>query len=292
VIHTFVEKEEDLYIFRNSKYVQSKIGNAFSQVKSFLLQNKIVCFSGTPCQVEGLFRYLRKDYENLVLIDVVCRAIPSPKVWNKYLEMQKEKYGNDITNLKFRDKSCYGYKYSQMSLYKQNKIYYHQGVESDMMLRAFFSNICDRPSCYNCSFKKRYRVSDFTLWDCFEPEAFCVGMDDDKGTTSVLIQSAKGISIFDQIKDSFNYVGVNPERLTSKAKEMLHSVPANPKRAAFFEDLNNMQTNELVKKYFSFTYKTRIEKFARLLSYKLGIYKPMKKIFKLIFKNIGINRMK
>lgn len=91
VIHTYVEKEQDLYKFRNSKYVQSSVGKSFEQVKHFLLEDRWVCFSGTPCQIEGLNKYLGKKYDKLVLVDVVCHGIPSPLVWKKYLEVQKEK---------------------------------------------------------------------------------------------------------------------------------------------------------------------------------------------------------
>jgi coenzyme F420-reducing hydrogenase beta subunit len=282
IIHTFIEKEEDLYLFRNSKYVQSKTGKTFSDVKSFLQQNRLVCFSGTPCQIEGLFHYLgKKNDENLILVDVVCHAVPSPKVWEKYLEIQRTKYEDGITDIRFRDK-YYGYKYSNMAIYKYHKICYHLGIESDMMLRAFFSNICDRPSCYECSFKKRYRVSDFTLWDCFEPEEFSTALDA-KGTTRVLIQSFKGKQLFDQIKDFFAYVEIDPEQLVTKSREMFFSVPVHPKKEQFFKDLNTMQTEEFYKKWFSITFKIRCERFVRLLSYKLGIYTKVKRFAKLLF---------
>jgi coenzyme F420-reducing hydrogenase beta subunit len=280
VAHIFVEKVEDLYLFRNSKYVQSRIGETFLQVKSFLLQNRLVCFSGTPCQIEGLFHYLKKDYENLILVDVVCHAVPSPKVWNTYLSIQEKKYGNNITNIRFRDK-CYGYKYSNMSIYDNHGICYHSGIESDMMLRAFFSNICDRPSCYECSFKKRYRVSDFTIWDCFEPKRFHSVLDA-KGTTRVLIQTPKGEHFFEQIKDTFTCIEIDPEQLVKNSREMFYSVSINPKREQFFKDLNYMQTEKFIEKYFSINFAINLEKIIRILSYKLGIYSNIKKLAKLL----------
>jgi coenzyme F420-reducing hydrogenase beta subunit len=280
VAHTYIEKEKDLHSFRNSKYVQSKIGDAFSQVKTFLQQDKLVCFSGTPCQVEGLVRYLRKSYANLVLIDVVCHAVPSPKVWDTYRAIQRNKYGNEITNIRFRDK-YYGYKYSNMAIYKNNNVCYHLGIESDMMLRAFFGNICDRPSCHACSFKKRYRVSDFTIWDCFEPEAFCDSLDA-KGTTRVLIQTPKGDELFEQIKDSFTCIEVDADRLVQNSREMFFSVAMHPKREQFFKDLNNLKIEEFYKKYFKITLKIHVERFIRLISYKMGIYTKVKKVAKLL----------
>ena len=192
VIHSYVESEKELFKFRNSKYVQSDTKNTFSEAKDFLDEGRWVCFSGTPCQIEGLRTFLKKDYEKLVLVDVVCHAVPSPFVWNKYKDYIRSKY-KDVMNIRFRDK-YYGYRYSTMSVYckNQEKPVYHEGIDTDFMLRAFFSDICDRPSCYECSFKKRYHVSDFTIWDCFIVSDLAKTLDDDKGTTRVLIQSPRG----------------------------------------------------------------------------------------------------
>ena len=84
-------------------------------VKSFLEQGKTVCFSGTPCQIEGLKCYLKKDYENLITVDVVCRAVPSPLIFRKYVEFQEQKLADKIKTVRFRDK-YYGYKYSTMNI--------------------------------------------------------------------------------------------------------------------------------------------------------------------------------
>ena len=139
VIHTFVERLEDLKKFRNSKYVQSNLKNTYSEVKQFLDENRLVCYSGTPCQIEGLKRFLKKDYDNLFLIDVVCRAVPSPKVLRTYLKYISKKYLKDenINGVSFRNKEKYGYKYTQMKVISDNNVY-EEGVETDPYLRAFF----------------------------------------------------------------------------------------------------------------------------------------------------------
>ena len=123
--------------------------------------------------------------------EVVCHGIPSPLIWNKYLEYQEQSFPNP-DNIRFRDK-FYGYKYSTMSIIRNGKNVYHAGSQLDPMLRAFFSDACDRPSCYECPFKKRYRVGDFTIWDCFSVYDFDKKMDDDKGTTRVLCHSQKDV---------------------------------------------------------------------------------------------------
>lgn len=276
VKHIYVETEKDLRKFRNSKYVQSEIGDAFNMAKHFLTNNRIVCFSGTPCQIEGLKCYLGKEYDNLVTVDVVCRAVPSPLLWKKYFNMKKVEMETDITKVMFRDK-YYGYKYSTMTICS-SKNEYHSGVESDQWLRAFFSGICNRPSCHQCKFKKRYRVSDFTIWDCFTVDAFNKEMDDDKGTTRMLIQSEKGGEILDLIGNEIVCFSIDADKAVEGVKEMFFSTTVNPRREQFVADMQSMDGRELFNKYFPETFRVKAERFARYTSYRLGIYKPMKNI--------------
>lgn len=279
VYHTYVEKEEELKKFRNSKYVQSIIGSSYKEAKTFLEKGRTVCFSGTPCQIEGLISYLGKDYDNLITVDVVCHGVPSPLVWRKYLDVQQKKYGKDIKNILFRDKH-YGYKYSTMTIKNSSdKDIYNMGVESDIMLRAFFSEICERPICHNCMFKKRYRISDFTIWDCFSVSNFNKEMDDDKGTTKMLIHTIKGREVFENIKNDMKYMKIEAEKLVDGVKEMVSSVKANPLRSQFMNDINYITSKELFAKYFPDNIKVKIERNIRIITNKLGIYNFAKRIY-------------
>lgn len=285
VIHTGIDRKEDLYKFRNSKYVQSEIGNCYKEVKDNLNWGKIVCFSGTACQIEGLKSFLKKDYENLILVDVVCRAVPSPLIWKKYLNMQKKRY-KDIKKIMFRDK-YYGYKYSNLSIYNKDnnkKQEYHQGVETDPYLRAFFSNICDRPSCHKCSFRKRYRVSDITIWDCFNVEDFNKKFNDDKGTTRVLVHTEKGKNIIEALSDKNNVFEIEVEKAIKNVNEIYNTVKVNPRRKQFFEDAQKLEDEELFHKYFPNNFKSKLERFGRKTLIKIGLYKPILKLGKLIRK--------
>lgn len=285
VIHKGIDKKEELYKFRNSKYVQSNPQSTFKEVKSFLNEGRVVCYSGTSCEIEGLKKYLQKEYDNLILVDVVCRAVPSPLVWKKYLNLRRKKYKN-IKYIMFRDK-YYGYKYSNLSIYnKENnkKNEYHSGVESDPYLRAFFSNICDRPSCYDCKFKKDNRESDITIWDCFEVEKYDKSFDDDKGTSRVMTNSNKGLKIIQELSKYNNCKKIEFEKATKDFFAMYQPVKSNPKREQFFVDLNVMEEKDLFNKYFPDTYKVKIERNARKFLLKTGIYKPLLNIGKKIRK--------
>ncbi|MBO7125095.1 MAG: Coenzyme F420 hydrogenase/dehydrogenase, beta subunit C-terminal domain [Bacteroidales bacterium] len=279
VVHQAVDCLENLSIFRNSKYSQSEIGDCYSKVLQYLKDGRLVLFSGTPCQIEGLRCYLRgKDYDNLILQDLVCHAIPSPAIFRTYISAQSQLLGGEFKNVLFRDK-FYGYHYSSFSIYNKEKNRdYHKGVDTNAYLRAFFDNLSDRPSCYDCRFKKRYRKSDITLWDCFPIEQFTDKLDG-KGTTRVLVHTKKGVEIINDAMKDLNVVSVNPDLLTDGVREMFKSVPYNPKRAQFFDDFKKMDSVAFFKKWFPITLKVRLNSFVRLTCHRLGIYTLAKRLF-------------
>ena len=284
VVHTYVESKEELAKFRGSKYVQSYLGDTFLKVKEFLNNDRMVCFSGTPCQIEGLKNFLQKNYDNLITVDVMCHAAPSPLVWDKYLKYQRAKLqGNKIEKVLFRDKSKYGYKYPTMTI-KTDKETYARGVESDPYLRAFFGDLSDRPSCYDCKVKKQHHVSDFTIWDCFTPESFNKDLDDDKGTSRILVNTDKGRQVFENIKDNFKYTKVETDALVRNVKEMLHSVEMNPSRKEFYKELNELEEKEFFKKWFPDSIRVKLERAARTTMAKTGIYKSVKNVAKKILR--------
>ena len=277
--HIYIEKEAELSRFRNSKYVQSCVENTYKEAKIFLNQGRSVCFSGTPCQIEGLKNFLGKEFENLITVDVVCRAVPSPMIFRKYLEYQEKALADKIRTIRFRDK-YYGYKYSTMNVITdQNHGNYHKGIESDPWLRAFFSNICDRPSCHSCHFRKQYRVSDFTIWDCFHAGRFSRMLDNDKGATRVLVHTEKAKMIFDKIKSEVVFTETTSKDLVAGVKEMRQSVMPNDKRALFFQDALKMDGVQLFGKYFPDTFCVKVKHFVRMMCYRLGIYSVAKKLY-------------
>ena len=135
VRHIAVSTKDELAKFRNSKYVQSEIGECYKLTKKYLTNGKMVCFSGTPCQINGLYKFLGRDYNNLITVDVVCKSVPSPLVFQKYVEYKKQQEG-EITDIVFRDKKR-GFLYCTMAHYATledklaAKSSYRRGSESD-----------------------------------------------------------------------------------------------------------------------------------------------------------------
>ncbi len=280
VNHIGIESADDLSKFRKSKYVQSNQNNCFKEIKQYLDSGKLVCYSGTPCQVGGLKSYLRKDYENLILVDIMCHSVPSPLVFEKYKGyILKKMNANKILNINFRDKNKYGYKYSMMTVETDNGIY-SQGIDTDPYLRAFFSDVSVRPSCYNCHFKTMKRVSDLTIWDCFNINEIDKSFDDDKGTTRILVQSEKGEKLLENL-DNVRLKELDINIATKKVKEMTNSVNYNNKRKEFFENIN---ADNVFEKYYPTNFKTKINSFVRKTLAVTGVYSSVKSFAKKILR--------
>lgn len=280
VNHVGLESADELSKFRKSKYVQSNQNNCFKEIKQYLDNGKLVCYSGTPCQVGGLKAYLRKDYENLILIDIMCHSVPSPLVFEKYKSyILKKMNANKILNINFRDKSKYGYKYSMMTVETDNGTY-SQGIDTDPYLRAFFSDVSVRPSCYNCHFKTMKRVSDLTIWDCFNINEIDKSFDDDKGTTRVLVQSENGQKLLENL-NNIRLKELNINVATKKVKEMTNSVNYNGKRKEFFENINE---DNVFEKYYPINFKTKINSFVRKTLAVTGVYGSVKSFAKKILR--------
>lgn len=277
VHHVKVESREELYKFRGSKYVQSDTGNSFTQVKECLEKGKLVCFSGTPCQIEGLRSFLRnKSYKNLILVDVVCRAVPSPGIWKKYIEMEESRYGK-LKSIRFRDKEL-GYQFSTMALKTDKGTVIRGGIESQPWLRMFFSGMIIRPSCTDCKFRNPNRSSDFTIWDCYNVYDFDKSFDECVGTTRVLVQNDRAQEIFDQIKSCFHYKEIPVQKAISGVREMKESPHFPLYREKFFESVDSIGFEETLKKYYPNTWKIKLKKATRLWLNRLGLDRKVKRI--------------
>lgn len=178
VKHIAIEHEADLEKLRMSKYVQSDLGDTFKQVDKYLKADRIVLFSGTPCQVAGLRAYINREDANLILLDLVCHGVPSPKLFEDYKAALSGKYESDIQNIYFRSKVL-GHHLSTIAVRFSNGKLIHSRRLVKSYPRLWFAGFASRPSCYACSFKEEDRVSDFTLFDSFKSAGQYGFKDDD-----------------------------------------------------------------------------------------------------------------
>lgn len=271
--HQCTETFQDCRKFRGSKYVQSLVGETLLQMKSMLQEGRLVVYSGTPCQIAGLYGFLGKQkYENLITVDVVCRGTPSPLLLKKYLAHYSSAYSDKVIDYRSRDKH-YGYDYSTATIYFDNtKNQYHKGKESDLMLGLYFKNLISRPSCYQCHFKTINRISDITIFDCWDAPKVSKSFSD-KGATNVFIHSEKGLVSFEALKEEFTWAESDTQKQIDADGVMIkHHVPVNPLRGKFFEDMRNMNIPQLAKKYNHKGALERVIAFAKPQLYKLGVF--------------------
>lgn len=206
VVHIVSNKIEDIYKMQGSKYVQSSINDTYFQIRKLLLQKEKVLFSGTPCQVDGLYGYLQRDYDNLYTIDIVCHGVPSNKMFQDYLHYESEKYGK-ITDIKFRDKTQGWGTTGSIKFENKNKIIY-SGTSEYYYL--FNKSLTFRDSCYSCKYSSHHRPANITIGDYWgiEKTDFRLlnkkEMDTDKGISLIICNGQQGTNLFEKYQDNFN----------------------------------------------------------------------------------------
>lgn len=233
--HIIINEERYLYRLCGSKYLQSQIGNTFSEIRALLNEGKTVLFTGTPCQVAGLNNFLRKQYDNLITVDLICHGTPSQKVFDTYLS--SEFPGKKVTGVNFRDKKE-GWKSGRIIMTTHTEGASRSLPDSeDPYLIAFFDNISLRESCYDCSFTRMPRPGDFTMADFWgAPKE----VNDGKGTSCIFTNSVKATQLFEKIRGKFYLVREYPVQLAIKAQPQLkYSVASHPARAEFFRQLDS-----------------------------------------------------
>lgn len=279
VKHTYAEDISSLSKFRSSKYVQSDLLNIFSDVKKQLESNRLVMFTGTPCQVAGLHNFLRKKYDNLFTVDFVCRAVPSPLVWERYRELMADKFNSQIVYANFREKT-YGYHSANLTLRFANGKKSIENTKTDYMLKSFFSGICSRPSCYDCGFRSAGRVSDLTVFDCWNITRYVPELeDDDKGYTAVFVQSQKGAEMISDIDDAVFYDADIDMLLKNDGFMALQNPKMHPKRSEYFELLdNNVPLDKVVQTFVPIKFSRKLAGKTRVILYKLGLLNKLKKL--------------
>lgn len=231
VFHTGAENEEALSELRGSKYMQSRMGNTLQAVKTALENGRQVLFSATACQISGLRAYLGRDYANLLCVEVVCHGVPSVGVWREHICQKEAEIGKLLKSVNFRNKETGWRSYSVEYQFEDGS---RQLVASgkDPFLRGFIADLYLRRSCTDCAHKAS--LADLTLGDCWGLEHLAAQMDDEKGTSIVLIRSQKGQAAFERIESKLKRQPIDYEIATKYNPALQQGVHENPKRAEFF----------------------------------------------------------
>lgn len=250
VEHCSVERYEDLDNIMRSKYVQSRINFSYIEAEKFLKQGRCVLFVGTSCQVSGLHHYLRKGYDNLFTVDFICHGVPSPSVWRKYLQ---ELNCTSFRFVNFRAKRGYGLSWRNFGLVIEddNNVLLSEPHSENIYFRGFCADLFLRPSCYKCFAKSGKSGSDITIGDYWGVHTGTPKLDDNKGTSLVIVNSEKGDKFFNEIKSHLRFEQVRENDI--KLANMSYFIP--PKRPCkSIEFWNNFPTMSLRENIVNCTY--------------------------------------
>lgn len=242
-VHTRAICAEERDNMRGSKYIQSKLGDTYKNVKKDLMDGRLVLFTGTSCQVAGLKRYLGKEYENLLCVDIVCHGVPSPKVWGEYLHWQEEKNTAKVVKADFRNKIDFGWRAHKETLTFENG----KSVSSNVFTALFYGHSILRPSCYECPYKSVMHPGDITIADYWGIERAAPEFDDNKGVSLVLVNDENGEIVFDSVKDSLRWKVTRLEDSMQPPLKAPYPEPNN--RDAFWSDFSNRSFGYVAKKY-------------------------------------------
>lgn len=239
VEHDIVKNEEGLALLRKSKYVQSKIGLIFREIKNLLDQDKQVMFVGTPCQTAGLRNFLNRKYEKLLICDLVCHGVNSPIVYLKYLEELESEYKSKVKSINFRDK-INSWKDFGTRIIFENKQEYYKDQYNELFFRGFIKNLYLRPSCYDCKFKTFPRDADISLADFWGIEKTYKDLDTKKGVSLIMIHSERGQEYFNKLDGLIFKIESDIQKaLPSNPCIIYASNVSSGKRQAFFSALND-----------------------------------------------------
>lgn len=237
VEHILISDESELSCLRGSKYVQSDMGQNYRKIQEILKDGKLVLFTGCPCQVAGLYKFLGHEYDNLFTIDLVCHGVPSPKVFRRFVQQRKKEHG-PIKYLSFRDKHAYGWTVSTLINFDNGETYKKYRTDSSYM-KSFLELMSLRKSCGNCPFAHIPRMGDLTIADFWNIDKYNKAYDDKKGTSMVLINNGRGKSLFDLIYRKMILCKKVPLDFAKKNNAQLYaSSKLHPRRKRFFSILD------------------------------------------------------
>lgn len=250
-VHIRTETCEERDKMRGSKYIQSNLGDTFSMVKSDLLAGRKVLFTGTPCQIDGLKKFLYTDYDNLLCVDIVCYGVPSTIVWKSYLKWLENKHNAKCIpeNISFRNKKKYGWGSHIETIKMINPDGKNIEINSEIFKELFLGRYILRPGCYQCPYTSLQRPGDITIADFWGINNFLPELNDNKGISMVFINNIKGEKFFNKCKESTIYYKVKLENDFQRALCEPAKKPEN--RMQFWNDFFENGFSYIVENYVS-----------------------------------------
>ena len=258
VQHKIASDLKTLDEMRGSKYVQSEINDIYKKIHNLLNDNKFVLFSGTPCQVGGLIKFLGKQYDNLLTVDIICHSVPSPKIFKDYIKETEKIHNSKITKINFRNKiNGWLNPYTEIEFTDGNKTFIQPSSKNEWY-RVFTSHIIDRPSCSNCLYTSIKRISDITLGDFWGIDKINPKIDYFYGVGKIFINTEQGRKFFELIRKEYNTYQMTIK--DSIRPNLIHPPEVNPKKISFYKEYKRKGFFKAYQKYVNDNIYTKIKR--------------------------------
>lgn len=242
--------KNDIYRLRGSKYIQAEVGDTFIKIKDLLSKGEKVFICTTPCQILALKNFLRKDYENLITCDFICKGVPPYKFLKSYLDWLSVKHKSPVKEIifKYKDNKFIWGKLGTRFKLINGKYLFTEGGKDPFMSAFLRTGLTVRPSCVDCKFKSFPRYSDISLGDFWGIKNYS-NQDTRKGMSVVLVNNERGLYLFEKIRHKLY---VQEHMLHEATKNNIHLIQAYDPVPGFSERVRKQFFDELDKKGFQF----------------------------------------
>ncbi|MDW2799768.1 Coenzyme F420 hydrogenase/dehydrogenase, beta subunit C-terminal domain [Clostridium boliviensis] len=247
VQHIEITNEEGRKKLQSSKYVQSDMKDAFSKAKERLQEGKIVLFTGTPCQIAGLYAFLGKNHKNLYTIDLICHGVPSPKFLKKYFEYQERQLGERIESFNFRAKDKRGWGTQYMLKTKTKTKTRTKTLVLDKYGKYFMDGDCYRESCYRCRYANMNRPGDLTVGDFWGIDRCKPDFSSPLGVSSVIVNSDKGYELIDWMKLDSDIISVAVADVLVKQHNLIQPTARRSIRDKIYKEIDEVHFIEKIQ---------------------------------------------
>lgn len=251
--HVRVDNCKELSKLRGSKYVQSKLENVYENIKRDLKEGKFVLFVGTPCQVAGIKSYFENQYENLLLIDLVCHGVPSQKLFSKYIKWLENKNKSTVEIYEFRnkEKNKWGWTSKIKVKFKNGKEKYIS-AKLDPYYKSFGNETTYREVCYDCKYSNINRMGDITIGDYWGIEKIHPEFYDENGVSAVIVNTEKGKKFFSTVKNKIEYIETDIEKIKIKNNNLKEPTKRKVDRNCIYDGIDDIEFGKYSKKKLNF----------------------------------------
>ena len=241
----------DLEKIRTSKYFQADSTKMFSQIKNLLAEEKTVVVCGTPCQMAALKLYFKNSLDKLILVEVICAGINSPKAFQAHLYTLEKKYGSKVKTFRAKSKENGWRSLACKIEFENGQTYFANGTDDDFTRGFIGAHAFMRPSCFGCQYKGFPRAADITIGDFWGIEKFPNKLDDNKGTSVAIINTEKGRVFFEKVKELIDFEDHSLSSAVTQNRAILKNHPKSSiNRKAMFQMMETEPFDKVANKFF------------------------------------------